>query len=432
VITLALAAAAFALVDGLLSLVLLQLCGESRSDALAHLVAVDALVFPLAYVGGAAGILAIQTGWWAALLVLLAAAFVPELVVARARVQSTAVHDLALLLVVVAIVTTVVLVTPDPSTAMLAVLAAVSVLAGLEFAVDAHGLVPPMVATVVVAGAVVGGGELRLAAVIAAVVATTTSWWCGSEPLRVRFLVAVTLATGAAALASQVALEWPRSSGTAVVGACVTGAVFAALTALAGPTRRRVAAALGWSLPLVAAAGAWGAVWSQLGLGGAVVFAGAMAATLVGCVWWGAPSWRSRLARRVPGVPGALPRLMIAVASVAVASALVARVPSGADAVSTWTWTSAGIAELVVAMTASGVRQWRLAPRPRVVGFVLTTGTAVGLLVGASTLWDDRSWAWTSVVVASMFVMLAVAQGPGRAVQRVPRRSRQPREARPS
>ena len=40
-------------------------------------------------------------------------------------------------------------------------------------------------------------------------------------------------------LASQVALEWPQSSGSVVVGACVTGAVFAVVTAMAGPTRMR-------------------------------------------------------------------------------------------------------------------------------------------------------------------------------------------------
>src|SRR5439155_6157640 len=133
--------------------------------------------------------------------------------------------------------------------------AAVSVLAGVEFAVDAHRFVSPMVATVVVAGALVGGDEVRLAAVLAAVVATTTSWWCGSEPLRVRFLVAVTVATGAAAVASQVALVWTRSSGSAVIGACVAGSVFATVTAIAGPTRVRVAVAVAWSLPLLAAAG---------------------------------------------------------------------------------------------------------------------------------------------------------------------------------
>ena len=430
VITLAVAAAAFALVDLLLSFVLLRLNGSSRSDALSHLVDVDALTFPLAYVGGAAGILAIQTGWWAAVLVLLAAAFVPELVVARASAQTTAVHDLALLLVVVAIVTTVVLVTPDPSVAMLAALAAVSVLAGVEFAVDAHGLVPPMVATVVVAGAVVGGGELRLAAVLAAVVATTTSWWCGSEPLRVRFLVAVTFATGAAALASQVALEWPQSSGSAVVGACVTGAVFAVVTAMVDPIRTRVVAALGWSLPVVAAAAAWSAVWSQLGIGGVFVFAPAMAAALVGVVWWGAPWWRSRLARRVPAVSGALPRLMLAVALLAVAAALAARATSDPHALSTWTWASAGIAEVVVAMTASGVRQWRLAPMPRAVGFVATGSATIVVLVGASVFSNDRSWAWTSVVVVSMLVMLTVARRPGRAVRHVPTRARPPRRIR--
>jgi hypothetical protein len=362
--------------------------------------------------------------------VLLAVAFVPELVVARSRTQATAVHALALLVVVVAIVATVVLVTPDPSTAMLAMLAAVSVLAGVEFAVDAHALVPPMVATVVVAGALVGGGDLRLAAVIAAVVATSTSWWCGSEPLRVRFLVALTFATGAAALASQIALDWPRSSGSAVLGACVAGAVFAALSAIVGPTRTRMVGGLAWSIPLIAASGAWAAVWLQLGLGGAVVFTGAMAAALVGLVWWGAPWWRSRLAHRVPGVPRALPRLMAALVVLAVATALVARAASDTHAARAWTWTSAGIAEFVVVMTASGVRQWRLAPRPRGLGFVLTASTAVVLLVGASSFSNDRSWALTSIVAGSMVVMLAVARRPGRAVQRVPPVSRRVRRAR--
>jgi hypothetical protein len=234
----------------------------------------------------------------------------------------------------------------------------------------------------------------------------------------VRFLVAVTVATGAAALASQVALEWPRSSGSTVVGACVAGAVFAAVTAMAGTTRVRVAVAVAWSLPLLAAAGAWGAVWSRLRVGGAVVFAGVMGAALVGVVWWGSPMWGSRLACRARGAPRAVPLLTAAVALLAVATALMARVTSDVDATHTWTWASAGIAEVVLAMTASGVRQWRLAPTPRAVGFAVTTGTAVGVIVAASAFANDRSWVWISIVVMAMFVALLVARQPARVVRR--------------
>ena len=158
---------------------LLRLHRERFGAALAHVLEVDVLTMPVALVGAAAGILATEVGWWATVVALLPAAFVPELVIARARARAMAVRDLAALFVVIAILATVALVTPISATATLAILCGLAVLLGIEMAPDRGALVPPLVAMVVIpACAVLDADRVRVGAVMVAVAATGTSWWC--------------------------------------------------------------------------------------------------------------------------------------------------------------------------------------------------------------------------------------------------------------
>ncbi len=192
VVTVLLSASAFTLVDDVVSVVLLRLHGERYRTAVSHVFGIDLLMMPVALVGAATGILAGEVGWWATVLALLPAAFVPELVIARARVRAATVRDLAALLGVIAILTTVALVTPIAATATLAVLCVLAVLLGIEVAPGDGALVPPLLAMVVIpACAVLDDDRVRVGAVVVAVVATATSWWCARDGGRTRVLARV-------------------------------------------------------------------------------------------------------------------------------------------------------------------------------------------------------------------------------------------------
>jgi len=412
------ACVAFTVVDVGLSIVLLRMHGVSWREATEHLLAVDVLTLPVAAVGAAAGFLATEVGWWATVAVLLPAAFLPELVIARARVRAMAVRDLAALLTVIALLATVALVTPVATTATLALLAGIAVAAGIELVLERRGLIPPMVATVVAAGIVVGGERIVLAPVLAAVVATVTSWWCGTQPLRSRFLLAVTLATATAWLAGAVALGLPRSSSTAALGALAAAVVFASVASVASPARKRLTRALPWAVPAVAAACAWAGAWSELGPGGALLFAGAMVALVVGVAAWGSPPWRSRLAPHV-----APPRRLLAptavVAACVVGLAIATVLVHDAAAVRECAWIGAGLGELVAAMAASAVRQWRLAPGPRALGLLTSLASAVALLALVPWAIDHRPWVWPVIVTALMAALLLTVRGPARPAARV-------------
>jgi hypothetical protein len=134
VVAVGLSAAAFMAVDVGLAVVLLRLHGERYQVAVSEVLDVDLLTLPIALAGAAAGILATEIGWWATVLALLPAAFVPELVIARARVRVTAMRDVVSLLSVIAVLATVALVTPESGTATLAVLCLFAVVVGIEVA----------------------------------------------------------------------------------------------------------------------------------------------------------------------------------------------------------------------------------------------------------------------------------------------------------
>jgi hypothetical protein len=409
-----LAAAAFTVVDVGLSITLLRIQGDRLARAFAHLIDIDALTFPIACVGAAAGILAGQVGWWATAMVLLPAAFLPELVIARARVRAVAVLDLALLLSLVAMLAVIALVSPVASTVTLALLVVIAVLAGAEFTLRRGALIPPMVATVTALAVVVGGDDVRTSALLVGVVATGTAWWCGSERLRVRFVGALAVAAVGGLLAAEAATALERSGDSLAVTGFVAALVFALTAVLASGERRRGSVALVWSLPVLAAAAGWAALWSAIGVPGAAVWVALMGVTLVGAGWWGAPPWRARWSSRVRSGGARLPGLLVALgALVAVAAAAIGSTVTEHSVALAWGWVSSGSGEAVVVMTACGVRQWRLAPRARVRGLVVTSTAAAILIALVPRLVADGSWAGLAVVTITIAAVLLESRIPG-------------------
>jgi hypothetical protein len=423
VVAVLLAATAFTLVDVGLSVVLLRLHGLRWRAATAHLLHVDVLTMPIALAGAAAGILATEVGWWATVLALLPAAFVPELVLARAHARATAVRDLAALLSVVAILATVALVTPASGTATLAVLCLLAVLVGIEVAPSRGALVPPLVALVVIpACAVLAEDRIRVGVMTVAVVTTATSWWCERRGGRLRVLAAIAVALGAAGAVAQLAITLPRTVDGVVVGALGAGVAFEVVALLVGPERRRRGVALAWVVPVLATAVAGAAVWRRVGIDGALVSLVLTVTVLVGWAAWGAPVWRSRVAgravRRMP--PRDQPIMLVGIAVLATIAAGIG-ISVGDHATTTaWAWVAAGLGEVAVAMTAAGVRQWRFAPWPRRRGFA-TVIVVSCLLIGVAAPLVERGSAWGAVVVAVTMVAVAVtARTPARMLERAP------------
>jgi hypothetical protein len=407
---------AFFVVDEAISIVLLRLHGEGYRSALSQVIEIDALAMPIALVGAATGILAHEVGWWAMVLALLPAAFVPELVVARARVRAAAIRDLAALLSVIAILATVALVTPVPDTATLAILCALAVVLGIEVAPRRGALVPPLVALVVIPACVVlDGDRIRVAVLAVALVTTATSWWCERRATRGRVLAALAVAAGAGLGVAQLALELPRTADGLAFGALTAGVAFEVVTLLVAPQRRRQTFARAWTVPLLAVSVAAAAVWRVVGHVGGLVLAALVVTALIGWAGWGAPAWGSRLAARAatPMRPQLLRIALVVVAGLALAAAVLGVSASEHAAAVAWSWTSAGLGEVAIAMTAAGVRQWRFAPWPRRRGFVATLAAAV-VLVGAAAPLGARGSVWGPVVVGvAMVAVVLTARVPG-------------------
>jgi hypothetical protein len=425
VVAVVLGAAAFAFVDVALSAILLRLHGDGFVVAVRHVLDVDVLTMPVALVGAAAGILALEVGWWATVLALLPAAFAPELVLARARSRAPAVRDLAALLCVIAVLATVALVTPVPDTASLAILCVFALVLGIGIAPNRKALVPPLLAIVVMSACtMLDGDRMRIGAVVVAVVTTATSWWCERRVSRPRVLAALAVAAGASTVAAQLALELPRTSNGLAVSALVAGVAFELLTLSASPSRRRRGTELAWLLPVLAVAVCGGVLWRSAGDVGAIALLALVTTTLIAWVGWGAPAWSSRIAARVAStVSSSLWIAALAAASIAAvaATAVGASMRDQSPALA-WAWVGAGLGELAIAMVAAGVRQWRFAPWPRRWSFACVELAAIALVGAGAPLAADGS-AWGTVVVgATMLVVLLVARAPARRLRAMPAR----------
>jgi hypothetical protein len=312
-------------------------------------------------------------------LALVPVAFVPELVIARARWHAGVVRDVAALLAVVAVLAALALVLPVPGAGTVVALATVGVLAGAELVVDRRTILPPLVALLVVtATVVVGRDEVAFAAALVAVTAVAVSWWCTGRASRPALLAVVAVTLGAALVAAGLGTASPRTLAGSLVGAATAAIVVEVVAIVTAAERRDAGARALWTAPLVAAAFGWAWVWRTIGLGGAAVFVIAGVATLAMVAWWGAPAWRSR--RLAPATRDAAGRrvggLFVALAAVTIAASVVAVVARDPGLATAAAWVTVGLGAALVAMVATGVRQWRLAPRPRAVGLLtlLVTG----------------------------------------------------------
>jgi hypothetical protein len=408
VVSVLVAAGAFTLVDVGLSVGLLRVQGDRLASTFAHLVDIDALTFPIACVGAAVGILAEQVGWWATVAALVPVAFVPELVIARARVRATAVVDLALLLSFCAMLAVIALVSPATSTVTLAVLVGVAMLVGTEFVLTRGALVPPMAATVVAAAVVVGGPRTHLAALLVATVATATTWWCSSSRLGLRFVGALALAGVAGVLAAAAADAVGRSDELGSIAA-VTGALaFAVGVIAAAPGRRRRVLALVWSVPLVAAAVAWAESWAVIGVVGGLVWVVAIAVAVAGADAWGVSPWGVRHVLRC----SRRTRLVAVgfLGLVALAAAAAGTIANDHATAVGWGWVSAGAGEVVLVMVVCGVRQWRFAPWARTRGLVVSLLASLVLVAAVPRLVGEGIWAGVALVVVTLGTVLAEAR----------------------
>jgi hypothetical protein len=401
--------ALFVVDDFLLSTALLRLAGEPSGAALRHVLEVDALTLPLGWYGGATALLLGGFGWWAVALALVPVAFVPELVVARARRGAASLRDVAVVLAVVAVLATVAIVTSVPGPATLAVLAATGVLAGAELVVDRSTLLPPLIALAVVGAVVVDRDHAGFAAALVATLAVTISWSAAARASRAHLLAALTTALGASLLAATVATSIPHTISGLASGALLAGFAFEAVGVIAGTDRRRARGALVWTAPLVAATVAWALVGRAMGAAGAAVFAVAATMSVAGAVRWGSPAWRSRVLQRALGRRPArrLASMLLTLGAGAIASAVVAVTRQDHAFAVAWAWVSVGLSESAAAVVALGVRQWRFAPHPRRLGLASLLGVSALLLTVVPNLLIDGSVLGV-VLVAALTTLVAV------------------------
>ena len=175
------AALSYAAVEGAIGVVLVRLhTGASWLGAARIELPLDALSVPLAVVGGAAGYLATEVGWWAATLVLVPTLFVPELALARPFRRAPAATRLATTIVPAVLgVVVLALLVPVPAASTLVALVVIAAVAGFELRVDLP--VPPLVAALAAAAVLVSGDAVLAGAVVMAVTATTVSWIVARE-----------------------------------------------------------------------------------------------------------------------------------------------------------------------------------------------------------------------------------------------------------
>ncbi len=408
-------ATAFVAVDLLASTILLRCFGERSGAALRHLFEVDVLTLPVACYGACAALALEGFGWWAVALALVPVAFVPELVIARARGHAQVVRDVFAVLGIAAVATVATSAASVPGGATRALLVGIAALAGIELATERAALVPPLTALVVVAAVVVAHQDAAAAAALGAVVTVLVSWCRAAQRSRTRLLVATATAAGAALLAAGIVSPIADVDGQLALGALAAGFVVEGVAIAVGAHRRRSATTALWTIPLVAAAVAWASVWRAAGAGGGPAFAAALAVTMAAVVWWASPPWRSGVLTRVlrGRTPRHLAALLVLVSAGAVVAAAVAAVRTDRAGAVTWAWISSGLGESVVAVVALGVRQWRFAPRPRAVALTANVLGALALLLVPSASADGVWWS-VPIVAGGLLVVLLCVRTPAR------------------
>ena len=416
------AALAFAVVDVALSVTLLRLQGDAPRAALQHVLAIDALTLPLALYGAATGVLAGEVGWWATAITLVPVAFVPELVLVRARWRATAARDVVLAVAAVAVVGALAVLLDVPDAVTLATLVALAVVVGAELGDDARVAVPPLLAAIVIAALVVTDGDRAwIAALLVATVGTGATRLGRPRPHLARALLAAAVAGAAAAGIAHLA---PASTAGRAAVVLAAGAAFDVMGTLASRRSRRAALALAdvaWRAPLWASALAGASVWVIVGEGGGLVFAAVLALTVVVATWWGTPPWPSRAGRGLtPNAPRHVDRVAVGVALAAVALVALGPVSFHGDARLISVWLGVACGEAAVVMAAWGVRQWRFVARTRRRALVTLLVVALALVLAVPELATTAASVVAPAATALLMVVtVAVARVPARRVREV-------------
>ncbi|MDQ1431473.1 MAG: hypothetical protein QOF40_2075 [Actinomycetota bacterium] len=412
---------AFAVVDAALSVVLLQLQGEPNGGAIRQVLDIDALTVPIAFYGAAGGLLAGEMGWWAAALALIPVAFVPELVLARARWRVALLRNIALALAIVAALTALALVAPVPRPLTLVGLLAIGALGGTEFGLRAGAVLPPLLAIAVIAAvvAVPEGGGFFAAGVVAVTGAFTSSLLAGR--VGSQGLTAAATATAAGILAAGAFAGATGLFRAQAVAAIVAGATFEAFAVLtAGPSRRRSARETMWTAPVLGVAAASAVVWRVIGIVGSSLFVALVVGTLALTAGWGSPPWCSRVVARWHRAwsPRAPAFALFAVIGAALGTASIAVLIDAGHSQLTLVWVSVALGEAATAAALVGVRQWRFLPRGRVRDATALFGVAAALvLLYPVPARAQRTWS-VLLLAALLLVVLVVA---GRVARRISR-----------
>ena len=159
------AALAFTLVEVVLSSVLLRLLGASPwRTTVGHTVTLERLTVPLGLAGAAAGLVALERGWWLAALVLAPLPWVPEVVLAGRRRRGTGrwpVRRIVTAITGLACATVAVALTPSSERPSVLVLCVSAACMGTELVVTRGAPVAPLT-VVAVLPIVVGPSGLAL------------------------------------------------------------------------------------------------------------------------------------------------------------------------------------------------------------------------------------------------------------------------------
>lgn len=422
---------AFAAVEVVLSTALLRLLSADRWwPTVRHAAGLEALTLPLGVIGGLAGVLAREQRWWLALAVLAPLPWVPELVARRrahrrdpghaarrARTRAAGFAAGAVTLVLAALATS-----PPGRRLEVLVLCVAAGALGIELGVDRDRPVAPLAALallpVVVAPVVPSPGfSIVRGAAIAALVVGAGAMAETGRPVRRGLLVALVAGAAAAAFGHGAAPAGPLAAVWCGVGAA---AVFVVVAVLSARHRRRAAADLVWSVPIVAAAALVAAATPRHPLGSVA----GVALVLVVVARAGLPPWRSRWLSVLGGVHprrGGPVAITAVVGVAALALAVVALLLDG-GARGTTALVAGGTAELALAVGAAAARQWTFAPVARgrrALGSIAAGLGVIALYVPLARLGS----AWSIPVMSALLVwaLLLVARCRRRGVHAQPR-----------
>jgi hypothetical protein len=320
----AVASVPYVVAESLLGVALVSLLGEPPAAAARQQAVLNSIGVPLALGGAAAGLAAVDVGWWCTFALLLPAPWIPELMLVvlprRVRVSSTVF---------------------------------VTIGAGVALAL---------------AACTTGRWSTLGALVVIGVLVGLDGRWMRVVPLPLLCALAMVPAV-------VVPAEADRATGVVLVVAAALAAGWSARR-----LRRVSPASLLWCAPLLLAAWSAARVWREVGATGGLVFTLMMLVALLAAGAWGAPPWGSRhlgrwSARHLEPYRRAV---LSALVTVVLGCVLAAAAP-GVDALPTrlaeW-----GV-QVLFAVALVAVCQWRFRPRLRSFeATMLAVGSAVAML----------------------------------------------------